>query len=287
MDTEIPNPGIRAAAGVPVNAQFVNVDGVMLALVREGRGPAVVCLHATGHGARDFERFSELVRDGFEVIRADWPGQGRSDADTQPASAARYAALLEGVFDALGLERAIIVGCSIGGAAAIRFAHRHPERVRGLVLCNPGGLAPVDATAAKAIALLVKFFRAGERGAGWFRPAFAAYYRFHILPSRAARAQRRRIVEGGYETAPMLRQAWASFAQPEADIRSMAAALTVPVWFAWAKGDKLVALSRSKPAIDAVPGAVLTTFRGGHAAFLERPKKFARAFRTFAAPLPE
>lgn len=72
---------------------------------------------------------------------------------------------------------------------------------------------------------------------------------------------------------------------PDSDIREIAAKLTMPVWFAWAKGDKLVALSRSQAAIDATQTAKLTTFRGGHAAFLERPKPFARGFAKFAASL--
>ena len=106
-----------AEIGVPAGSPTVEVDGVRLAYARRGRGEPVVCLHAIGHGGRDFEAFAGLVSDQFEVICIDWPGQGRSGPDTQPASAARYAALLSGALTKLKIERPIVLGCSIGGAA--------------------------------------------------------------------------------------------------------------------------------------------------------------------------
>lgn len=272
--------------GTLPDAQLIEVNGVRLAVTRKGRGPAVLCLHATGHGGGDFARFAELVANQYEIICVDWPGQGRSDTGAKPASAAYYASLIGSLLDALSINNVILLGNSIGGAAAILFAHEHPDRVRGLVLCNPGGLIELDVGTTRAIGMLVRFFAAGERGARWFGPAFAAYYRWLVLPSRAASAQRKRIIRAGYECAPVLRQAWESFAKPEADIRSQALELAMPVWFAWAKGDKLVALKRCRPTITAVPTATLTLFRGGHAAFLEQPRRFAKAVRKFASALP-
>ena len=91
---------LREAVGTQEGAALVEVDGVQLAVSREGHGPPLVCLHAIAHGARDFEPLARAVRDRFEVICIDWPGHGRSGADREPASAARYAALLVGVLDA-------------------------------------------------------------------------------------------------------------------------------------------------------------------------------------------
>ena len=59
----------RYRIGVPADSPEIEVDGVRIAVAREGRGPAVVCLHAIGHGGRDFEAFAAAVRDSFEVIR--------------------------------------------------------------------------------------------------------------------------------------------------------------------------------------------------------------------------
>jgi 4,5:9,10-diseco-3-hydroxy-5,9,17-trioxoandrosta-1(10),2-diene-4-oate hydrolase len=273
-----------AALGVPEGALMVEACGVRLAVAREGRGPPVVCLHATGHGGRDFEAFAAAASDRFEVIRIDWPGQGRSDTDPKPASAARYAELLEALLPALGVEAPILLGNSIGGAAAILYASRRP--VRALVLCDSGGLVEVDQEVRRFIRAFVAFFRAGARGAWWFKPLFALYYGL-VLPKPAARAQRRRIVEAACDLAPVLAQSWASFSRPEADIRALAAGLDVPVWFAWARQDKVIRLARCRPAIDAMRHAAVTEFDAGHAAFLEQPQAFLEGFERFVAGLPD
>ena len=270
--------------GVPKGSPAVAVDGVSLAYAREGRGQPVVCLHATGHGGRDFEAFAAALRAGFEVIRVDWPGQGRSAPDHKPVSAARYGELLVGVLDALRIEQPILLGNSIGGAAALHCAAKRP--VKALVLCNTGGLIEVTPAIASVCNTMSRFFAAGARKAWWFGPAFRAYYSLLVLPSGSARDQRRRIIAAGYELAETLRDAWQSFGKPEADIRSLALTLDVPIWFAWATGDKLIQLKACQPTISKMKRAKLTKFGGGHAAFLERPAAFVRAFKKFAATLP-
>lgn len=269
--------------GVAAGSPMVEVDGARLAYSREGKGPAVLCLHAIGHGGRDFDAFARAVRDQFEVIRLDWPGQGRSGADARAPSAARYAELLAGVVADLKLERPIILGNSIGGAAAMTYAATHP--VRALVLCDTGGLIEVTPAIARVCNAFARFFAAGARGAWWFKPAFWAYYRLLVLPSSAAAAQRTRIIAAGYEIAPVLRDAWRSFGEKSADLRQLAAELDVPVWFAWSTGDRIIQLKACLPAINAMKKARLTRFGGGHAAFLERPKPFAKGFKRFAASL--
>ncbi len=270
----------RSDIGVPAGCDMIEADGVRLAVAREGKGPMVVCLHAIGHGGGDFESFTKAVRDQFEVIRLDWPGQGRSDPDHQPASAARYAVLLAEVLRKLDVRQPIIIGNSIGGAAAILYASTHP--VRSLVLCDTGGLVKVGFAARMMCGLFVRFFAGGARGAWWYRTLFRLYYRRLVLPSPAAAAQRNRIIGACRELAPLWRDAWESFRQKDADIRGLAAALDIPVWVAWAKGDRVIPLALCRPAIDAMKHARVTTFAGGHAAFLEQPDEFAKAFLGFA-----
>jgi pimeloyl-ACP methyl ester carboxylesterase len=271
--------GDRGDIGVPEEAAEVEIDGVRLAIMREGHGPAVVCLHAAGHGGRDFEAFAEAMKARFEIIRIDWPGQGRSGEDARHrASAGRYADLLAGALLHLGIERPIILGNSIGAAAAIIHASRTP--VRALVLCDSGGLVAIDGAVRAFCGAFAGFFKAGVRGVRWFGPAFALYYRL-VLPSPAAQAQRRRIVASAYELAPVLVQSWESFGRPEADIRELAAGLNVPVWFAWARGDRVIPFSRCLPAIRATKTATTTLFPGGHAPFLEQPQAFVAGFEAF------
>jgi pimeloyl-ACP methyl ester carboxylesterase len=258
------------------------VDGVRLAVDRVGRGPAVVCVNAICHDAADFDPLAARLGEAFEFVRIEWPGHGRSGADHEPASAMRYARLLELALDALRIEPPILIGNSIGGAAAILVASRRP--VAGLVICDSGGLVEVNATAGRFCGLLAAFFRAGERRRAWFRPVFGLYYRL-VLPSPSARTQREAIVRRAYETAGVGRQAWESFSRPDADIRAVAAGLTAPVWVAWARNDKVVPFARCRAALEAIPNVEISLFDGGHSAFLEQPDSFAEGFRAFAARL--
>jgi pimeloyl-ACP methyl ester carboxylesterase len=155
----------RYETGVPAGSLELLVDGVRLAVAREGRGPQVICLHAIGHGGGDYEAFVAAMRDRFEIVRIDWPAQGRSGSDSKAATPARYAELLRGVIEQLSLDTPIIIGCSIGGATAIKYASEHP--VRALVLANAGGLVEVTRSIQRACLFFASIFAAGARRAWW------------------------------------------------------------------------------------------------------------------------
>ena len=272
---------LRAAAGAWGPVEFHEAAGTRVAIARQGHGPTVVCLHATGHGARDYEPFAERVGDAFEVIAVDWPGQGRSPGERAPASAERYSQVLEELLPRVAVGPVLVVGCSIGGAAAISLAARRPDLVRALVLCDPGGLLEPDAATRFVVGRMHAFFAAGARGARWFPAAFALYYRM-VLPGPPARPQRDRIVASVRETAAVLAQAWASFGEPEADLRPLIPRIECPTLFAWAGQDRVIPWSRSKAAAESFRDFRVEFFRAGHAAFLEDPDHFADAFRGFA-----
>lgn len=269
---------LRENVGVPASAARVALrSGVELAVAREGEGPPLVCLHATGHGGGDFAELARALAGEYEVIRIDWPGQGRSPSEQVPASAARYGELLIELLDQLGIERPILLGNSIGGAAALHYASARP--VHALVLCNPAGLLRVDALTRMVCWLAARFFEAS--GARWFMPLFALYYRRLVLPRAYAREQRERIIAAGHELAPVLREAWRSFGQPDADLRVLASTIQAPVWLAWARNDRVIPLWMCRAAIARIPHATLSTFDAGHAAFLEDPRAFLDGLRAF------
>lgn len=284
-----PAPPLRATLAVPAPHRTITVDGVALAVhdsAPDGGKPAIVCLHAIGHGGGDFRDFEGAFGDRFRIVVVDWPGHGASGDDRAPASAARYEELLRGVLDALALDAPILFGNSIGGAAALRFARHSPERVRALVLCNPGGLDPGGFVARLFIRHLVSRFEHGVRGDPRFRGWYASYYEGVLLGSHAA-ARRDRIVAAGYESAPRLVEAWTSFVTPEADLRAGLPALHVPVFVGWAMRDGLVRWSRNRAALNTIPELTLVRFEhSGHAPFLEEPAAFDAAVSPFLAALP-
>lgn len=265
--------------GVPAGSPSLICDGVSLAFSRHGQGQPIVCLHAIGHGGADFAALITALQHQFELICIDWPQQGRSGADKQPASATRYAQLLELALQQLDIKKPIIIGNSIGGAAAILYAAKQP--VHALVLCDAGGLVPINWITRTFVSFFMMFFQAGARGIWGFPTLFRLYYRYMILPSPAAAVQRQLIINSAREIAPVLRDAWYSFKQPEADIRAVAASLDISIWCAWAKQDRVIPLWMCRPAIKQLKHAQLSTFRGGHSAFLEQPEAFVAGLQDF------
>ena len=280
-----PSSGARAAVGAGAACRYLEVDGVQLAYADDGTGDALVCLHAIGHGAGDFAGFRTRHRDRFRVIALDWPGQGRSADDRVPPSATRYAALLEGLLDGLGLDRVILLGNSIGGAAALRVAAARPQRIRGVVAANPGGLVADGMQKRLFTRAVASFFSRGARGAWWYRRAFAALYQ-RVLSEAPAAEQRARIVASWHEVAPLLAAAWRGFGEAGDGISAQLPSITCPVLITWSTGDRLNPLGANRPAIARFARGRLQTFRGGHAPFLECPEAFDAAFARFVDGLP-
>jgi 4,5:9,10-diseco-3-hydroxy-5,9,17-trioxoandrosta-1(10),2-diene-4-oate hydrolase len=266
---------------------LIDVAGTKIAVRRAGQGPAIVCLHAIAHGARDYLKLAERLGDRFTFYAVDFPGHGQSPYDGEAPTPAHYASLLEGVVDGLGLKRFGLIGCSIGGATAIRYASVHPDRVAAMVLCNSGGLQQIGLLARLVCNRYAAFFAKGERGDKDYPRKFRRYYET-VLSLAPAAWRRDEIVADAFKTAPLLRQAWQNFARPEADLRHLLPTLRCPVLFAWATGDKAVAWGRSKAAALTAPNCTVQLFPGGHAAFLETPDAFDAALLKFvAAKVPQ
>jgi pimeloyl-ACP methyl ester carboxylesterase len=265
---------------------FVEAAGAHIAVHRSGRGPAIVCLHATGHSARDFQDIMRRFGATYEILAIDWPGHGDSPNDTRPASANRYADILADLLRILDLGKVVLIGNSIGGAAAIKVAAKQSEMVRALVLCDPGGLQRVSFVSRLYCRSMARFFATGEKGDPSFSRKFRRYYERSVLTECAASARREEIIASGGRVAPVLRQAWQSFAEQSADIRALTPRLRSPVLYAWARKDKLVAFSRSKRAVAATPQHQLVMFEASHSAFLEQPDQFEMALVAFLGKFP-
>jgi 4,5:9,10-diseco-3-hydroxy-5,9,17-trioxoandrosta-1(10),2-diene-4-oate hydrolase len=111
-----------------------------------GRGDAntVMLLHGGGPGASAWSNFGRnmpVLAKRFRVLMMDLPGYGLSDP--RPATGHFFtvaAQALAGLLDALRIDKVHLIGNSLGGGAALRFALNYPDRVGRLVLMGPGGL---------------------------------------------------------------------------------------------------------------------------------------------------
>ncbi len=275
------NTNYRSAAGAQQPYKVISLSGITITYADSGgSGPVLICLHAIGHGARDFEDLSRRLSPRYRVLAIDFPGQGNSGPDTEPASATRYTELLAQFIDRLDLHSVTLLGNSIGGAVSIRYASAHPERVKALVLCDSGGLGKPGPVGRVFIGGFVQFFAAGRRGAFWYPWAFDRYYR-RVLIMDSSREERDRIIRSAYEIAPTLEQAWRSFARPEENLSPLLSSIQCPVLLAWAKQDFVVPLRSAQPSFHLFRKHQLEVFDGGHAAFLEDPDRFEKSLREF------
>ena len=281
------SPSLRQSASTRRDTARWREGPLDLAYLDTGEShlPALVCLHAIGHGSGDFDALADALQGRHRLIAPDWPGQGRSGTVPWTPGVRAYAAALQSFVDALRLPRFALVGNSVGGGAALLYAAANPRHVRAVVVANPAGLDEGGWLGRLFTRWMSSRFAAAERDPGAFLEWFARYYE-GVLSGPAALAQRERIVASGLEIAPLLAQAWQGFADPRNDIRDELPTLSLPVLVTWARRDRLVRWSRNRRAVERIPRVQVEFFEAGHTPFLEDPARFAASLEAFLATAP-
>lgn len=143
-------PGDLYPAGVPsVRSRYLTLaSGVRVRVAESGdaNAPAVVMLHGWGGSLFMFRHGLALLPErGLRAIAVDLRGHGLSDHPRARGaySLDAYIGDIDALLDALALPSAMLIGQSMGGAIALRYAMRRATRVGRLALINPAGLVPV------------------------------------------------------------------------------------------------------------------------------------------------
>jgi 2-hydroxy-6-oxonona-2,4-dienedioate hydrolase/2,6-dioxo-6-phenylhexa-3-enoate hydrolase len=108
-----------------------------------GEGDAVIFLHGGGPGATSWSNFFKnvgAVSEQYRCLLVDQPGFGKSDSVTmaEPRNTVNARAVKD-LMDALGIEKASLIGNSMGGATSITFAIDYPDRIDKLIIMGSGG----------------------------------------------------------------------------------------------------------------------------------------------------
>ena len=114
---------------------YLDINGAKLYYEEMGAGDAVVFVHAGIADNRMWDDQFAVFAEKYRVIRFDNRGFGKSNAPKGPFS---LHADIRGVMQALGVESAAVIGCSMGGMAVIDFALEYPDMARALVVVNGG-----------------------------------------------------------------------------------------------------------------------------------------------------
>ena len=141
-------------------AERIDVGGHSLAVDAAGAGPPhFVCLHGLVDHLGIWDRLAPELAARGRLIRFDQRGHGDSDAPPGPYAREDLAADVVSLLDALGVERAVLVGHSMGGIVSMATALAHPDRVAGLVL-----IGTASQCSEKVAGWYERIATAGERG---------------------------------------------------------------------------------------------------------------------------
>ena len=263
------------------------VNGAEIAYDESGSGPAILFIHAGIADRRMWDHQVAAFSESYRVIRLDMRGFGES-----PNPAASYANYEDarGLLHALDVERAVVVGDSMGGEAALDLALAYPGRVAGLVLVSTRAALTEASDELKRV----------------WEHADAAYERGDI--DAATEIEVAAWIDGAGRTAAdldpgfrakakeMIRLTWDKIdpnaedvAQTKLDQPRHGRFGEVRVPTLLVAGDRDLAEIGTSMAIlaEQIPGARLVTIENAsHLPPLERPEQFNQAMREFLATVP-
>ncbi len=126
---------------VGLREETVNLDGVALHYYCGGRrGTPIILIHGLGNSAEAWAGLMPLLSKAFLVYAPDLPGFGKTPLAPEGTNVTAHVLYLERFLNALGYPRVTLVGNSLGGWIATRFAIEYPDRVERLYLLNSAGL---------------------------------------------------------------------------------------------------------------------------------------------------
>jgi pimeloyl-ACP methyl ester carboxylesterase len=130
----------QVLAGVPLGERRLRLAGVAAAVLEGGDGPPLVLLHGQGGWAAGWLPVIPDLLQAHRVVVPDLPGLGASETPEAPPDAATVLAWLGELIDATCTAPPVLVGASLGGSIAARFATGHSQQLARLVLVDTGCL---------------------------------------------------------------------------------------------------------------------------------------------------
>ena len=273
--------GLRLLHAQGLRSRWLETRGGKVhALDADGRGdlPPVVLLHGLSANAAAYGAYlRRLLPHTQRVVAPDMPGHGLSDV---PRRGLSRDSLLEGAFEALDrmIEApAILVGNSMGGLGAVRYALARPRKVRGLLLVSPGG-APMPEPAFQRFLDTFRV-RTHDDALGFVDRIFAESPR--VLRHAFALGIRERF------THPALRGLLDGITAADMLRPEELAALRVPTLLIWGREERILPRSHLAFFAEHLPAhaRIEEWSRFGHVGFLEQPVELAQRTLRFARGL--
>jgi pimeloyl-ACP methyl ester carboxylesterase len=270
----------RLLAGAPVTERRLDLAGVSTAVLERGDGPPVVLLHGQGGWAGMWLPVVPELSRAHRVVAPDLPGLGASQAPDGPPDAVGVLRWLDELIERTCQAPPALVGASLGGSIAARFAIARPQRLSRLVLVSSGSLGRFRPAPGLAFAMVRFVARPSEHTYQGFlrqvavdparvrtllgdRWAASQAYLLQLARTPSVRAANRRL----------LRELGTRRIPPE-DL----ARIAVPTALVWGRHDRVMRLRIAERASVRYGWPLHVVEDAGHFA-VERPEAFRAALR--------
>jgi pimeloyl-ACP methyl ester carboxylesterase len=286
---------LRSAPPPPDEALFdewqIELHGRRVVYRVMGSGPPVVLIHGMLNSSKHWQAVAQSLASDYTVIAPDLIGHGDSAAPRGDYSLGAHAASIRDLLAALGIDRATIVGHSLGGGVAMQFFYQFPQRIERLVLISSGGLghevSPMLRTAALpgVSGLLAALIRPWVVSALWGTGHLMRKLkiRLGVYVQAIARALR------PLETAEA-RQAFLQTLRAVIDVHGQRVSATdrlylleaIPTMIVWGERDHTIPIEHGQDAHKAIPGSRFATLpRSAHFPHLDDPDALSVVLREF------
>jgi len=263
--------------------RFVRVGEQLVHVEQAGEGEPVVLIHGFGASTYSWRKVMPALAASHRVVAIDLNGFGYTQRPTSRASYTReaQAKLVLGTLDALGIDRAHIVGHSYGGGITLYLAQRHPERFRTMVLVDSSAPTYPDDRRSRAAALrpLASFFvrYLALRPSAVRKGLLRSYHDDSLVTPELVRAYLDRLAVEGVSFA-----FYGLTAPAPPGERVELEKIEVPALVVWGAHDELISPEVGRRAAARLPHSEFFLFeKSGHLPMEEEPEAFLRVVLPF------
>lgn len=274
-------------------SRFVTLPDGARVHVRDsgGTGAPMILLHGSNSSLHTWEPLKRELGSAYRIVTLDLPGHGLTGATpTNRYDTAEMVATVDGVATALGLQRFILGGNSMGGGVSWNYALAHPDKVSALLLLDAGGMPPRagDAPPKSNIGFRIMRSSFGRWIGGQITPRFLIRQSLEqsvANPARITDADVDRYWEllrfPGNRAATMMR-----FSRPFVNDRAAerARGITAPTLVIFGRDDRIINPSAAESFRERIAGSEVVMLDGvGHLPMEEAPEQTARVIQDFLA----
>jgi pyruvate dehydrogenase E2 component (dihydrolipoyllysine-residue acetyltransferase) len=275
----MPEPASEAADEETAAApRDIDAGGKRLRALDLGAGEAtpVLLIHGFGADLNGWMFTQPALAETRRAVAIDLPGHGGSVKEVGAGDADSLAGAVAPAFAALAIDRAHLVGHSMGGAIALQLAKQQPERLASLTLIAPAGFGPkINAD------FINGFVRAQRRRE--MQEVLALLVHDPALVSRqmVEDVLRYKRLDGVQAALESIARAWFPDGRQAVDIRPALADLAIPVQIVWGRDDRIIPVAHAETLAGRVPVHILD--EAGHLPHMEKAGEVNRLIAGFIA----